>query len=189
MIALAYSRDGTRLAAAGTDRNVRIWDLDASRPPLVLSDMREGLASVAFSPDGNVLATGGGAPPAGDPGTGRQIPGGRGRGTDDPFLESDAPAVQSASFEATSVRSMPSRSAPMAADSRPPAPTGSSGSGIAATGEMRFALEEQRECSLQRGVQPGWHAIGFRRGRPDHSLLGCRDRALDSHVSRATPTG
>jgi WD40 repeat protein len=63
MFALAHSRDGSRLAAAGTDRNVRIWDLNASRPPLILSDEREGLASVAFSPDGHVVATGGGSPP------------------------------------------------------------------------------------------------------------------------------
>jgi WD40 repeat protein len=63
IIALAYNRAGTRLATVGTDRNVRIWDLTANEQPLVRSDLSEGLASVAFSPDGNVLATGGGAPP------------------------------------------------------------------------------------------------------------------------------
>jgi len=59
-IALCYTQDGTRLAVAGTDRSVRLWDLGASGDPVVLSDHREGVASVAFSPDGKLLATGGG---------------------------------------------------------------------------------------------------------------------------------
>jgi eukaryotic-like serine/threonine-protein kinase len=63
MIALAYDHQGTRLAVAGTDRQVRLWDLAGKQQPLVLSDLSDGFASVAFSPDGNILATGGGAPP------------------------------------------------------------------------------------------------------------------------------
>ena len=63
MIGLTYNHQGTRLATIGTDRNVRIWDLTTIRRPLLLSDLREGLASIAMSPDGTLVATGGGCRP------------------------------------------------------------------------------------------------------------------------------
>src|SRR5262249_53377524 len=63
IFALGYNREGTHLAAIGTDRSLRIWDLGTGREPVVLSDEAQGFSSLAFSPDGKWLATGGGDPP------------------------------------------------------------------------------------------------------------------------------
>jgi eukaryotic-like serine/threonine-protein kinase len=60
--ALSYNHSGTRLAFAGSDRSVRIFDLSTFGEPLILSDHEEGIASVAFSPGGETIATGGGDP-------------------------------------------------------------------------------------------------------------------------------
>src|SRR6185312_6707017 len=63
VIAVSYSPDGRRLAAVGTDRTVRIWDLRFDEPPIRLVDEGEGFSSVAYRPDGRMVATGGGDPP------------------------------------------------------------------------------------------------------------------------------
>jgi serine/threonine protein kinase/WD40 repeat protein len=59
-LALAISPDGKTLAAAGSDRFVRLWDLATGKVRRALTDerVREGLCSMAYSPDGKVLATG-----------------------------------------------------------------------------------------------------------------------------------
>jgi WD40 repeat protein len=67
---LAFAPDGKRIAAVtavgkynfhanGTDRAVRVWDVDTGQVRQTLTGPASGSWSVAWSPDGRVLATGG----------------------------------------------------------------------------------------------------------------------------------
>ena len=63
LTAVTYNPTGNLLAAASGDGSVRVRDAGSLEEKFVLHDYREGLVSVAFSPDGSVIATGGGDPP------------------------------------------------------------------------------------------------------------------------------
>ena len=55
------TRTGTALASGGMDRTVRVWSATSGRRLLGPLTHKHQLTSLAFSPDGELLAGGGGA--------------------------------------------------------------------------------------------------------------------------------
>jgi WD40 repeat protein len=57
VMGFSFHRDGTRLATAGADRTVRIWDTASGEEVLVLTGHEHGVQEVGFSPSGHRLAS------------------------------------------------------------------------------------------------------------------------------------
>ena len=58
--AIAFSPDGTILAAGIRDRNIQLWDVATRQLVVTLKSNSHPVSSVAFSPDGKTLASAGG---------------------------------------------------------------------------------------------------------------------------------
>ena len=57
--AVAFSPSGKHIAAVGDDKLARVWTTANGKEERVFGDVQGKLATLAFSPDGNLLATGG----------------------------------------------------------------------------------------------------------------------------------
>jgi WD40 repeat protein/tRNA A-37 threonylcarbamoyl transferase component Bud32 len=58
VLAVAFSPDGARVASAGADGAVRVWDRRTLREALTLRGHADQVTALAFSPDGKSLASG-----------------------------------------------------------------------------------------------------------------------------------
>jgi WD40 repeat protein len=54
--AVAFSPDGRRIATAGTDNAVRVWDTDRLQLLLILTDEDQHPEGLAFAADGRLIA-------------------------------------------------------------------------------------------------------------------------------------
>jgi WD40 repeat protein len=60
IFAAAFLPDGSRLASAGRDRTIHLWDLATGDELIRLPGHNNYVFSLAFSPDGNTLVSGSG---------------------------------------------------------------------------------------------------------------------------------
>jgi WD40 repeat protein len=59
VFAVAWSPDGTRLASAGRDRRVQVWDVETGEPVCLYEGHTEAVYALAWSPDSAFLASAG----------------------------------------------------------------------------------------------------------------------------------
>ncbi|AGA27023.1 c-type cytochrome domain-containing protein [Singulisphaera acidiphila] len=57
VFAVAFSPDSAQVAAAGSDRTIRVWDVESGKLLTTIDDHADWILGLAFSPDGRLLAT------------------------------------------------------------------------------------------------------------------------------------
>jgi serine/threonine protein kinase/WD40 repeat protein len=72
---IAWERDGDRLAVAGSDPRIQVWDVATQRKLAILEGHADRITTLSFHPDGGLLASGSwdGVLRLWDPATGRQL--------------------------------------------------------------------------------------------------------------------
>ena len=58
-VSLVYAPDGSRIASAGKDGVIRVWDAATGKEACPIGDPYYRVLCLAFSPDGKRLASGG----------------------------------------------------------------------------------------------------------------------------------
>ena len=58
VFAVAFSPDGKRIATAGADRTIRVYETDTGKVLVQIEDHADWIFDIAFSPDGTRLASG-----------------------------------------------------------------------------------------------------------------------------------
>lgn len=57
IFALAFSPDSAQVAAAGSDRTIRVWNIESGKLLATIDDHADWILGLSFSPDGRLLAT------------------------------------------------------------------------------------------------------------------------------------
>ena len=202
VLTVAVDKDGRQILSGGLDKTAKVWEIPASGPSKTLADNPAAVRAVALRPDGKQLAAASGkvvkvwdldarsrsATSPGTPRTSSRSPGGptvrrspratRPRRSASGSRQRRAPRDDRDPLRHRPRPGLPAR---QPADSSPPAPTASPGSGRCPRGRGQgrgpvrtFTGHKGRSSAV--GRRPGRQEVGHGLGRQDGQGLRGRDR-------------